>query len=561
MTAATKIFGQGKGRNGMNGGEVVVATMLSRGVETVFFVPGGTYVTVLDALSRVQNAIRAIPTRLESSAAFAADAYAAVKKKPACVFVSRAPGASNAAIGIHSAMQASRPLVMFIANIPTHLKEREAFQEINYQLMYEPIAKAVFDVHSFGQVAAVTARALDLSVSGRPGPVVVVISKDILDGEVGEVPVPKPAAAVRMGPDPAAVEASVQMINDSKRPIILAGEMVAFEDASAELTAFAEATGAAVMTAYRQQDVIANDHPSYLGQLSLNRLPFQAEALAECDLIVDVGSRLDSVTTADYTMIGDHHKLIMIYPDASAFSQWQADVAMGAHVKPALAALTAAVKAGPPAERLAWRDALHAKEVAFSVPGEIPIEGDVDMAKVIEVFKAKVPADSMIASDAGTFARWIHRYYRFNHVNTNLGPVSGAMGYGLPGAIGASVADPHRPVFCWVGDGGFLMTGHEVAACVQENLPVKIIVCDNGAWGSILVHQQKRFGGKGGFGTLLASPNFAALGEGYGIPAHTVKTTEEFPAALEAVMAHKGPAMIHIVLDIRDVSPYSESAQ
>jgi acetolactate synthase-1/2/3 large subunit len=545
----------------MNGGEAVVATMLSRGVETAFFVPGGTYVTVLDALSRAQNRIRAVPTRLESSAAFAADAYAAVKKKPACVFVSRAPGASNAAIGIHSAMQASRPVVMFLANIPTHLKGREAFQEINYQLMYEPIAKAVFDVHSFREVADVAARALDLAVSGRPGPVVVVVSKDILDGEIGEVAIPKRSASVRMGPEPAALEAAVKLINGAKRPIIVAGEMVAFESASDELTAFAEATGAGVMTAYRQQDVIANDHPAHLGQLSLNRLPFQAEALKECDLIVNVGARLDSVTSADYTMIGDHHRLIMIYPDASAFSQWRADVAMGAHAKPTLVALTAAIRKRPPPARLAWRDALHAKEVAFATPGEIKTQGDVDMAKVIESFKAMVPKESVMTSDAGTFARWVHRYYRFNHVNTNLGPMSGAMGYGLPGAIGACVADPLRPVFCWVGDGGFLMTGHEVAACVQENLPIKIIVCDNNAWGSILVHQQKRFDGKGGFGTLLQSPDFAALGRGYGIPAHTVKTTDEFPGALAAVMKHKGPAMIHILLDIRDVSPYSGSAR
>ena len=545
----------------MNGGEVVVATMLSRGVEAVFFVPGGTYVTVLDALSRVQNAIRAVPTRLESSAVYAADAYAALKKKPACVFVSRAPGAANAAIGIHSAMQASRPVVMFIGNIPTHQKGREAFQEINYQLMYEPIAKAVFDVQSFHEVAEVSARALDLSVSGRPGPVVVVISKNILDGETGEVTIPKPTAPVRMGPEPAAMEAAVRLINEAKRPIILAGEMIAFEDATAELTAFAEATGAGVMTAYRQQDVIANDHPSHFGQLTLNRPPFLEEALAESDLIVNVGSRLDSVTTADYTMIGDHHRLIMIYPDASAFSQWQPDVALGAHAKPALSAMTAAIKKKPPKSRLTWRDSVHAKEVAFAVPGEIQIQGDVDMANVIEAFKAMVPEDSILTSDAGTFSRWVQRYYRFNRVNCNLAAVSGAMGYGLPSAVGACIAESQRPVFCWVGDGGFLMTGHEVAACVQENLPVKIIVCDNNAWGSILVHQQKRFDGKGGFGTLLVSPDFAMMGRSYGIPAYTVKATKEFPRALEAAMAHKGPTLIHIVLDIRDVSPFSGSVR
>ena len=189
----------------MNGGEILVETLLSRGIEAVFFVPGGTFVTVLDALSRVQNRIRSIPTRLESAAAFACDAYAGISRIPACMFVSRAPGASNAVIGVHNAMQASRPFVLFIADIPKDMKGREAFQEIDYRLMYAPVAKAVLEVHSFHEVAAVTARALDLAVSGRPGPVVCVVSRDILDGETGVARIPKPAAPVTMGADPDAV--------------------------------------------------------------------------------------------------------------------------------------------------------------------------------------------------------------------------------------------------------------------------------------------------------------------------------------------------------------------
>jgi acetolactate synthase-1/2/3 large subunit len=543
----------------MNGGEVVVATLLSRDVDTVFFVPGGTYVTVLEALSRVQNQIRAVPTRLESSAGFAADAYSAIRKKPACMFVSRAPGATNATIGIHTAMQASRPLVLFIANIPSKMKGREAFQEINYRLMYAPVAKEVLEVYSFHEIAEVTARALDLAVSGRPGPVVVVISTELLDGDTGDPVIPKPAAPVSAGPDPASVETAARMIDDAKCPIILAGEMVAFERASDALIAFAEASGAGVMTAYRQQDVIPNDHAANFGSLALNRLPFQVEALADCDLIVGIGTRLDSVTTADYTFLRDDQKLIMAYPEPAAFSQWQADIAIGANARPTLEALAMAV-GKPSRERLAWRDAVHAKEVEFARPGEIEVQGDVDMAQVIDVFKERVPEDTIISCDAGTFGRWIQRYYRFNRNDTNLGPISGAMGYGLPGALGAQVAAPDRMVFCWVGDGGFLMTGHEAASMVQENLPVKIIVCDNNAWGSILVSQQKRFS-DWDFGTRLKSPDFAKLGEGYGLASFPVEKTDEFAAALDAAMAHNGPALIHLRLDLRDVSPFTGSAR
>ncbi len=545
----------------LNGGEVVVETMLSRGVEHVYFVAGGTYVTILEALSRHQNEIRAVPTRLEQSAVFAAEVSGAIQRKPACVFVSRAPGAANAALGVHTAMQASRPLVLFIANIPRAQKGREAFQEIDYLGMYGPIAKAVFDVASFNELADVTARALDLSVSGRPGPVVVALAKDILDGDTGTPVIPKPAPPVMLGAEPAAVATAATLIQDAGHPIILAGEIIAFEDAYTELQSLAAATGAGVITAYRQQDVFPNDHEAYFGQLTLNRLPYQKEAWEACDLVINMGCRLDSATSSDYTLIRDDQKMIMAYPDAAVFSQWQADVAMGANAKPAMTALTEALANFiPPIERLAWRDAIHAEEAAFAEPGEITVQGDVDLAQVITTFQRLVPDDAILSCDAGTFGRWLHRYYRCNAPVSSFGPVSGAMGYGVPGAIGAACADPNRPVFAWVGDGGFLMTGQEAATIVQEQLAVTIIVCDNAGWGSILVGQQKRFE-NWDFGTRLVSPDFAKLADGYGMAAFTVDKTADFELALQGAMDHSGPALIHLKLDLRDVSPYAGSAR
>ena len=545
----------------INGGEAVVATLLSRGIDTVFFVPGGTYVTVLEALSRVQNKIRSVSTRLESSAAFACDAYAGIAHKPSCMFVSRAPGASNAVIGVHTAMQASRPFVLFIADIPKAQKGREAFQELEYKLMFEPVAKAVLEVNSFDEVAQVTARAIDLSVSGRPGPVVCVISKDILDGRTGALPIPKAANPVRMGPEKGSVESAAELVRAAKHPIILAGEMIPVEGETEVLRQFADVSGAGVLVSYRQQDIIDNEHSAYFGQLTLNRLPFQIEALDACDLIINIGCRLDSTTTEDYKMFRDDQKMIMAYPDAAVFSQWQADVAMGSHTGSAMRALLESLESTPPpAERIAWRDEVHAQEVAYSQPGEIEIHGDVDMARIITTFMKLVPGNAIHSSDAGTFGRWLHRYYRFRQPYCNVGPVSGAMGYGVPGAIGAQLAAPDRMVFSWVGDGGFLMTGQEAVAIVQEKLPVKIIVCDNAAWGSILVHQQKRFG-DWDFGTRLKSPDFAKLAEGYGMAAFKVTRTEQFADALKGVMAHDGPALIHLMLDLRDVSPYSGDAR
>ncbi len=542
----------------MNGGDVLVETLVSRDVDTVFFVPGGTFTTVLRALSERRNEVRAVSTRLESSAVFAAEAYAAVRGKPACVFVSRAPGATNASIGIHTAMQASRPVVLFVANIPRTLKQREAFQEIDYQGMYGPVAKAVLDANAFGEVARVTARALDLAVTGRPGPVVVTVSKDVLDGETGDAVVPARYVPPRGGPEPGALATAVELLDRARHPLILAGEGVAFEGAHGELRRLAEASGAGVLAAYRHQDVLDNEHEAWLGQLTLNRTPHIQRAIAECDLLLAVGARLDSVTTADYTPFPPGQTLVLVHPDPSVFAAWQPEVAMLSHAGPALRALSERVTA-PDFDRLAWRRELNAAERATSAVDGVEVHGAVNLAQVIACFQELAGEEAILVSDAGTFGRWLQRYYRHRRPRTSLGPVSGAMGYGVPGGLGASVAAPGRPVFVWVGDGGFLMTGHEAAAIVQEGLPVKIIVCDNAAWGSILVHQHRRFPGWD-YGTRLKSPDFAVLAAGYGMPAFPVERTDRFEAALRDAIAEPGPALIHLKLDARDVSPYSGAA-
>lgn len=546
----------------MNGGQALVSTLIGRGVDTAFFVAGGTYVTALHAISRNQNRFRAIPTRLESSATFAAEVYARFARKPAAVFVSRAPGACNAAIGVHTAMQSSRPMVLMIANIPRRQKGREAFQEVNYQLMYEPIAKAVFDVATTDKIGEVVARAVDLSMSGRPGPVVVVVSKDLLDEELdGDIHVPKPAAPLRSGPDPQSIAEAAALIDAAERPVLLGGEVANHQGATDAIERFAEASGCGVMMAYREQDLLANDHEASFGTLGLNLLPHQKEAFEGCDLLITVGTRLDSVSTGDYSLVRPDLKHVMIYPEPSAFSQWQPDVAIGSDCAPALDALATALKNKAPAARVAWRDDIHGKDVAFAQPGEIEIEGSVDMAVCIAQFIEMAPKDAILCQDAGTFGRWIQRYYRYNHRNTQAAPTSGAMGYGVPGALGAQVACPNQMVFSWAGDGGFTMTGHEVMVAVQENLPIKFIVCDNSGWGSILVHQNKKYGDDWDFGVRLSSPDFRMLGEGYGMAAFSVSKTDEFADALKGAMAHDGPALIHIHNDLRDVTPFSKSVR
>lgn len=540
---------------GLNGGEVVLETLRSRGIDTLFFVAGGTFITVMEALSRA-NDIRGVPMRLESSATFAAETYAAVNKRAAAVFVTRAPGAANAVIGVHTAMQASRPMVLFVANIPGPMKQREAFQELDYNQVYGPVAKAVFEVHRYEQLADVVARACDLAESGRPGPVVVAVGRDLLDGQTGNPAIPPPAAQVHHGMDVSVAASIAERIQNASHPIILAGEMVAHEMAHGDLVELAERTGAGVLAAYRQQDVINNLHPAYFGHLTLNRLQHVEDALDACDLLVCIGSRLDSVTTQDYAFQREGQAMIVVYPDSSVMSQWQPAVAASASARSALSAIAAATSGTPPADRIAWRDEIHGREAAFADASAANVYGDVNLAHVIAEFRDRVPDDSIVVSDAGTFGRWLHRYYPSTQPDTNLGPVSGAMGYGVPGGVGAQVARPDRAVFVWVGDGGFLMTGHDAVVMVQERLPVKIIVCDNCAWGSIMVSAQSRFPGME-YGTRLQSPDFARIAEGYGMPSFQVRQTAEFSDALTQALATDGPALIHLLLDARDVSPYA----
>ena len=540
----------------MNGGEVLVETLLAWGVDTAFSVPGESYLPILAAMQRHRNRIRLVTPRHESGVTFAAEAYGKIARRPAAAFVSRGPGATNASIGIHTAMQDSTPLVLFVGHVPTASIGREAFQEIDYHRMYGAVAKAVLEPRSARQIGEVTARALALSVSGRPGPIVVVLPKDLIEGDAGDAAVREPTIRPIAGPEFDAVKQAAALIDQAKRPLVIAGEMVSFERATPALLAFAEASGAGICAAYRRQDTFPNDHPAYCGHFEINRVGFQDQAWAECDLVIAAGARLDGITTQDFAMIRPDQTLIHIFPDRDVLARWRSTIPLASDVLPALEALAGAVS--PPGdERLAWRDRVHQAYRSFATPGEVRIHGAIDMAKVVTAVDRIAPDDSVVLCDSGTFARWVHRYYRFGLPGTQAGPMSGAMGYAVPGALGTCLAKPDAPSIAFVGDGGFLMTGQELTAAVQHELPVKIVLCDNNAWGSILVSQQKKFGEEGEFATRLKSPDFAAVARGYGLPAWTVASTEAFEPAFREALAHPGPTLIHLKLDDRDISPFA----
>jgi acetolactate synthase-1/2/3 large subunit len=539
----------------ITGGDILVDTLIAHGVDTAFTVSGESFLTVLEALRRKRNQISLITTRHEGGGSFAAEAYGKLSGRPAALFVSRGPGATNAAIGVHTAKQDCSPMLLFVGHVPSTSQGREAFQEINQAAMFTPIAKAVLQPNSTDQVAAVTARAIALATAGRPGPVVVVLPRDLTDGAVGQPVIPSPRPRAAVAPDAAALDQAAQMISEAERPLILSGEIVAIQDATSALVALAEATGAPVLSTYRRQDTFPNDHPGYAGHLEINRLPYQKQALDEADLLISIGSRMDGITAEDGALPRAHQTFLQVYPEAEVLARCQADLSLLSDPAAACLALAERISAPKDAERC---HGLHQAYLASSEAGAVEVQGAVDLSQVAAEVRRQVPPETVILTDGGSFARWIHRFYRFNHAHSQAGPVSGAMGYGVPGAIGARRALPDRPAIAFVGDGGFMMTGQELVTAVEQNIDLVVVVCDNGVHGSILEGQRQRFGADHIYGTRLSSPNFADLARSYDCAAWTVEQTEEFVPALTAAMAHAGPSLIHLLTDDRDIAPFDK---
>jgi len=538
----------------VNGGDALVATLVAHGVDTAFCVPGESYLAVLEALRQNANRIRLVVTRHESGATYAACGYSRIARKPGIALVTRGPGATNASIGVHCSMQDSVPLVLFVGQVPTAERDRESFQEIDYRAMFGTMAKAVFEPSSADQVAAVTARALQIAMAGRPGPVVVSLPEDVTEGGAGDAAIPAPRPRPTAAPTAERIAAASRLIAAARHPLVLAGELVGFENAGADLVAFAEAGGAGVVSAFRCQDAFPNDHEAYLGHFGIGRPPYQRALWDCCDLLVVAGNRLDAITSEDYKLPRADQTMIAIHPDPDVHARGRmAEVAIAADVGPSLRALTAALAKPPAAERRAWRAGLRREFLDFRAAPARTV-GKVAMPAVMGRFVDGLAADRVVTNDAGNFTGWVHRYVPFDHPASQAAPMIGSMGYAVPAAIGAKLARPTADVTAFVGDGGFGMSGQELATAVQEGLKLTVIVGDNGAYGTIMAHQH-RYAGKGQYhGVALRSPDFAGLARAYGAKAWRVESTEAFAPALAEARAHDGVSVIHLMLDVRDIS-------
>jgi acetolactate synthase I/II/III large subunit len=540
----------------MNGGEALVQTLLAHGVSVCFGVPGESYLRVIEALRQEAGRIRFVVNRHESGSTYAAEAWGKLTRNPGIAFVTRGPGATNGAIGIHTAAQDSTPLVLFIGQVPSERLGAESFQEIDYTRMFGAIAKAVIEPMAPGEVAGATARALALAIAGRPGPVVVVLSEDVTQGEVGEATIPERSPRAVLAPEADAISRAAAMIDAAERPLIISGELVSQNAAHGELAALAENSGAALTAAWRRQDTVSIDNPAYVGHLGLGRAAFQRELIEQADLVIAAGCRLDDITSEDGALLAMGKALIQIHPDEAVLARSRATLAIAADAKPALDDLARSV-AAPNNVRLAWRAGARAAFEEFRTVGADPRvkpHGALDMAHVVETVTSRIEGPHVIVTDAGNFSGWSQRYFPYREAWSQAAPISGAMGYAVPGALGAALALPEAEVIGFVGDGGFLMTGQELLTMANLGLRVRLLVCDNAAFGTILAHQRKAFGAGHDYGVALQNPDFVKLAEAYGAAGFNVERTEDFAAAYDAARAVDGPALIRLALDVRDIS-------
>ncbi|WP_319532468.1 thiamine pyrophosphate-binding protein [uncultured Cohaesibacter sp.] len=539
------------------GATLLVQSLVRQGATTIFGVPGESYLAVLDALCDAPE-LRFVNARQEGGASMMADAHAKLTGEVGLCMVTRGPGATNASSGVHVAFQDSTPMILFIGQVARDQIEREAFQEIDYRRMFGQMAKWVAKIDDATRVPEFIARAYHTALSGRPGPVVLALPEDMLRDEV-TTPVKLPAKAMPAdsAPSPQALKEIKERLSHAERPFMIIGGGGWSETARNAVVSFAEANALPVGVSFRCQDYFPNHHPNYAGHVGLGINPALAEKIRQSDLLLVLGARLGDCTTSSYTLIDcpvPAQPLIHIHADPEELGRvYDPALAIAARHETAALALASLGKVRDESTA-GWVEGLHQAFQAFFAIPERKSPGDVQLAEVMKHIEANTPDDVIYTNGAGNYAIWAHRFLTYGSWRTQLAPTSGSMGYGLPAAVAASIARPERTVICFAGDGCFQMTCQEFATAAQEGAPIRVIVVNNGCYGTIRMHQERTYPARIS-GTSLVNPDFAAMARAMGGHAETVRKTEEFADAFARMMAHNGPALIEIITDENAVTP------
>ena len=536
-------------------GHLLVECLVHQGVTHAFGVPGESFLAVLDGFHAYKEHIQFISNRQEGGAAFMAEAQGKLTGRPGICFVTRGPGATNASIGIHTAFQDSTPMVLFVGDVGSDYRDREAFQEVDYNSFFGPntkgLAKRVERVDDPKRLPEYVSRAFAMAMNGRPGPVVVVLPEDMLTQMVTARPLPR-LDPVEAWCDPGALRKLREMLLAAQKPFVIAGGGGWTPQAAQALERFADAWKLPVGNAFRFQDTFDNHHPLYAGDVGIGINPALARRIESCDLIIALGPRLGEMTTGGYALLQapkTAQKLVHIHGGAEELHRvYHADLAMNATMNAAARALEVL---SPPIELpwAAWAHEAHADYLANLKPQALP--GSIDMPAIIACIDRHLPADAIVTNGAGNFASWMHRFHRHHGLakghKTQLAPTSGAMGYGVPAGIGASILTG-RTVLTIAGDGDFLMNGQELATAMQFGGKTVIVLLNNGMFGTIRMHQEREYPHHES-GSGLRNPDFVALAQAYGYAGVHIEQTDQFEPALKAALALDRGTLIEVRLD------------
>jgi acetolactate synthase-1/2/3 large subunit len=537
-----------------NGGRILVDQLVVHGVEHLFCVPGESYLAVLDALH--DSPIAVTVCRQEGGAAMMAEAHGKLTGRPGICCVTRGPGATNASAGLHIAMQDSAPMILFVGQIDRSMREREAFQELDYRAVFGTMVKWATEIEEAARIPEIVSRAFHVATSGRPGPVVIALPEDMLTEAAGVADAPR-YEPVETHPSLAQMAELQKLLWGVGNPIAILGGARWSEQAVQRFTRFADRFRLPVVASFRRQMLFANDHASYAGDLGLGVNPKLLARIKAADLVLVVGGRLSEIPSQSFTLFeipAPRQRMVHVYPDPSELGRiYRPHLAINASPT-AFAALLEGVEA--PAT-IPWAEATRAAHegyLAWSDPARIAHPGRLQMGEVMRFLGGRLPPDAILCNGAGNFATWLHRFYRYPRYGTQLAPTSGSMGYSIPSAVGGKRLHPERMVVAFAGDGDFLMNGQEFATAVQYDLPIIVVLVDNGMYGTIRMHQERDYPGRVS-GTMLRNPDFAAYARAFGGHGERVETTEEFAPAFERAVASGRPAILHCLLDPEAITP------
>lgn len=541
--------------------DLLVDCLAAHGVDRVFCVPGESYLAALDALHD-SNAIETVVCRHEGGAGFMAVGDGKLTARPGVALVSRGPGATNAAIAVHVAEQDAVPLVLFVGQVPRAEIGRGSFQEVDYAKTFADMAKAVHLIQDAARIPEVVARAFAQAQAPTPGPVVVVLPEDMLEDRA-EAPVIEPLRVPQAGAGSGAdIEEIGALIGKAERPLLIAGGGgLGTARGRKALLAASGVHALPVALTFKRQDYFPNTHPNYAGHLGFKIPKPAVERYLEADLILAVGTRLGEASTQGYTLPAapvPRQPLVHIHDDPRQIGQnytaAKAVVADPVAVLEVLAQLPGKV----PAQRSAWIRRLN-EPVAEAMPWAPPADGLLDMGPVVAALATRLDRDAILLTDAGNFSGWLHRHFPFSGEHVLVGCVGGAMGIGMPAAVAAALRFPGRQIVNFIGDGGALMTGGELATAVQYGARIKTFISNNGSYGTIRMHQEIAYKGRV-HGTELRNPDFARWAESFGVLGLTIATIAEAPGVVERAVAHDGPVVVDVRTAVEHISPFATIA-